>query len=92
MWGLNFDYVTFQGLFELQTDLAGKFLTSHTVIFKVLKRPAWITRFLRTYRIMCIRRVERNIFQFGATPPKKGHFGWVYGANGESGPETVEIQ
>ena len=82
--------LTFQGIFELQTDLEEKVLTSHTCL-RYSKGPPGSHNF-SAHRIMYIQRVERNIFQFRATPPKKGPIWGVYGANGESGPETTNHQ
>ena len=70
--------VTFQGIFELQTNLEGKVLTSHTCLRYSKGAPG--SHNSSAHRIMYIRRVERNIFQFGASPPKKGPF-W-----GDTGP------
>ena len=64
--------VTFQGIFELQIDLEEKVLASHTCL-RYSKGPPGSHHF-STHRIMCIRRVERNIFQFGTSPPQKVHF------------------
>ena len=64
--------LTFQGIFELQIDLEEKVLASHTCL-RYSKGPPGSHNF-SAHRIMCIRRVERNIFQFGASPPKKGPF------------------
>ena len=79
--------LTFQGIFELQIDLEEKVLASHTCL-RYSKGPPG-SHNSSAHRIMCIRRVERNIFQFGASPPKKGPFWGGNGANGESGPETI---
>ena len=79
--------VTFQGIFELQTNLEGKVLTSHTCLRYSKGAPG--SHNSSAHRIMYIRRVEKNIFQFGASPPKKGPFWEGNGANGESGPETI---
>ena len=81
--------VTFQGIFELQTNLEEKVLTSHTCLRYSKGAPG--SHNSSAHRIMYIRRVEKNIFQFGASPPKKGPFLGGNGANGESGPETTEI-
>ena len=66
--------LTFQGIFELQIDLEEKVLASHTCL-RYSKGPPG-SHNSSAHRIMCIRRVERNIFQFGASPPKKGPFFW----------------
>ena len=69
--------VTFQGIFELETHLEEKILTSHTCL-RYSKDPPG-SHNSSAHRIMCIRRVERNIFRFGATPPQKGpfHTSWL---------------
>ena len=64
--------LTFQGIFELQIDLEEKVLASHTCL-RYSKGPPG-SHNSSAHRIMCIRGVERNIFQFGASPPQKGPF------------------
>ena len=78
--------VTFQGIFELQTNLEENFLTSHRCLR--YSKGASGSHKSSTHQIMYIRCVEKNIFQFGACHPKKGPFFGGNGANGESGPET----
>ena len=83
--------MTFQGIFELQTNLEGKVLTSHTCLRYSKGAPG--SHNSSAHRIMCIRRVEKNIFQFGVSPQKRAFFlGGGNGANGESGPETLKFQ
>ena len=82
--------LTFQGIFELQIDLEEKLLASHTCL-RYSKGPPG-SHNSSAHRIMCIRRVERNIFRFGASPQKRALFLGGNGANGESGPETYMAQ
>ena len=60
--------VTFQGIFEFQTNLEGKVLTSRTCSRYSKGAPG--SHNSSAHRIMCVRRVEKNIFQFGASPQK----------------------
>ena len=67
--------VTFQGIFELQTNLEGKVLTSHTCLRYSKGAPG--SHNSSAHRIMCIRCVEKKFFQSGAnsSPPKKNGVG-----------------
>ena len=64
--------VTFQGIFELQTNLEGKVLTSHTCLRYSKGAPG--SHNSSAHRIMYIRRVEKIFFNLELPPPKKGPF------------------
>ena len=81
--------LTFQGIFELQTDLEEKVLTSHTCL-RYSKGPPG-SHNSSAHRIMCIRRVERNIFQFGATPPKRAFFWGCTGPMVRAAPRRLGV-
>ena len=71
--------VTFQGIFELQTNLEEKVLASHTCLR--YSKSSSGSHNSSAHRIMCNLEL----------PPKKGPFlGVGNEANGESGPETIQ--
>ena len=82
--------LTFQGIFELQTNLEGKVLTSHTCLRYSKGAPG--SHNSSAHRIMYIRRVERYIFQFGASPPPRRALFWGETVPMVSGPETTFIR
>ena len=65
--------VTFQGIFELQTNLEGKVLTSHTCLRYSKGAPG--SHNSSAHRIMCIRRVETNISIWSFPLQKEPFFG-----------------
>ena len=82
---------TFQGIFEFQIDLEEKLLASHTCL-RYSKGPPG-SHNSSAHRIMCIRRVERNSFQFGASlPQKRALFGGRTGPMVRAATEMVMLQ